>query len=76
MPDEITQEEHDPETDEIKASERAGSLDEAVGVSDLLQEMGASYRADPVLAVRSQDFIQFLHRYIGTATSARSSRPV
>jgi|GEM_PF-819922 len=65
------QDEYDPETDEIKASERAGSLDEAVGVSDLLQEMGASYRADPVLAVRSQDFIQFLHRYIGTQLEAR-----
>ena len=71
MPDEIAQEEHDPETDEIKVSERAGSLDEAVGVSDLLQEMGASYRADPVQAVRSQDFIQFLHRYIGTQLEAR-----
>ncbi len=68
------QDEHDPETDEIKESERAGSLDEAIGVSDLLQEMGASYRADPVQAVRSQDFIQFLHRYIGTQLEARLTK--
>ena len=81
MSDEITpadevldQDSHDPETDEIKESERAGSLDEAVGVSDLLQQMGASYRADPVQAVRSQDFIQFLHRYIGTQLEARLTK--
>lgn len=69
--DVLDHDKHDPETDEIKTSERAGSLDEAVGVSDLLQEMGASYRADPVQAVRSQDFIQLLHRYIGTQLEAR-----
>lgn len=62
---------HDPEIDEIKTSERAGTLDEAVDVSSLLQAMGASYRADPVQAVRSQEFIQLLHRYIGTQLEAR-----
>lgn len=65
------EEQHDPEIDEIKTSERAGSLGQAVGLSELLQDMGASYRADPVQAVRSQDFIQFLHRYIGTQLEAR-----
>ncbi len=75
MPDETPEQyPHDPETDEVKVSERAGAVDEAVGVSDLLQEMGASYRADPVQAVRSQDFIQFLHRYIGTQLEARLTK--
>ena len=75
MPDEIPEQyPHDPETDEVKESERAGSLAEVLGVSDLLQEMGASYRADPVQAVRSQDFIQFLHRYIGTQLEARLTK--
>lgn len=72
--DAVSQDEHDPETDEVKESERAGSVEEAVGVSDLLREMGASYRADPVQAVRSQDFIQFLHRYIGTQLEARLTK--
>lgn len=63
--------EHDPETDEIKVSERSDAYNDAVGLSDLLSEMGAAYRSDPVQAVRSQDFIQFLHRYIGTQLEAR-----
>ena len=66
--------EHDPEIDEVKESERAGSLDDAVGLSDLLTAMGASYRADPVQAVRSQDFIQLLHRYLGTQLEARLTK--
>ena len=80
MPDEIITdnvmgtEEHDPETDEVKESHRAGSLDDAVGLSDLLTEMGAAYRADPVQAVRSQAFIQLLHRYIGTQLEARLTK--
>lgn len=68
------QNQHDPETDEVKESERAGSPADAVGVSDLLREMGASYCADPMQAVRSQDFIQFLHRYIGTQLEARLTK--
>ncbi len=66
--------EHDPDIDEIKTSERAGSLDEAIDVSSLLQAMGVSYRADPVQAVRSQEFIQLLHRYIGTQLEARLTK--
>ncbi len=65
---------HDPEIDEIKESERAGSLGDALDLSDLLREMGASYRADPEGAVRSQIFIQFLHRYIGTQLTARLTK--
>ena len=71
MSDILDAAEHDPETDEIKVSELSNKFEDAVGLSDLLSEMGASYRADPVQAVRSQDFIQFLHRYIGTQLEAR-----
>jgi hypothetical protein len=67
-------EEHDPEIDEVVASERAGNPDDALPLSSMLTAMGASYRADPVKAVRSSDFIKYLHRYIGTQLDARLTK--
>lgn len=62
------------ETDEIVESERATSPAEVVGLSDVLRQMGDTYRRDPNLAVRGQAFIKYLHRYVGTQLEARLTR--
>jgi hypothetical protein len=62
------------QADEIVASERAGDPAEAVGLSDVLRAMGDAYRADPVKAVRSQEFIKLLHGYVGTQLEARLTK--
>ncbi len=60
--------------DEIVESERAGSPADAVGLSDVLRQMGVLYRSDPTVAVRGQGFIKYLHNYIGTQLEARLTR--
>jgi hypothetical protein len=45
------------ETDEIVESGRAGLPPDAVGLSDVLRQMGVLYRSDPNVAVRGQGFI-------------------
>lgn len=68
----ITNPEQPPETpDEIAASERAMASHPAIGLADVLHQMGESYRADPVVAVRGQVFIQQLHRYLGSQLETR-----
>ncbi len=64
----------DPETDEIIESERAGLSTGAVGLSDVLRRMGEVYRADPVKAVRGQEFIFHLHKYVGSQLEARLTK--
>lgn len=39
-----------------------------------LRDMGGVYRADPMLAVRGQGFINFLHHYIGSQLEARLTK--
>ena len=63
-----------PEVDEVIVSERAGSLDNAVGLSKVLRDMGDIYRRDPEQAVRGQQFIKQLHTYIGSQLEARLTR--
>ncbi|MGI8588410.1 MAG: hypothetical protein ACR2M0_12115 [Chloroflexia bacterium] len=60
--------------DLIVESERAGSPSAAVDLSDMLSQMGAAYRSNPVLAVRGQAFIKYLHRYVGTQLEARLTK--
>ncbi len=68
----MTSQEQQPESpDEIAASERANIPHHAVGLADVLHQMGESYRADPVVAVRGQVFIQQLHRYLGSQLETR-----
>lgn len=62
------------EADEIVESERAGSLDTAIGLSDILRQMGEFYRLDPMKAVRGQGFIKYLHRYVGSQLEARLTK--
>ncbi len=62
------------ETEEIVESERAGNPAEAIGLSDVLRQMGETYRANPVAAVRGQAFIKLLHRYVGTQLEAHLTR--
>jgi len=62
------------EADEVVESERSGSPEDAVGLPYVLQQMGEAYRADPVLAVRGQEFIKYLHRYVGTQLEARLTK--
>lgn len=59
------------DTDQVVASERAGSLMQAIGLSEVLAAMGKTYRENPVAAVRGQSFITQLHQYIGTQLQAR-----
>lgn len=70
----ILNNEREPEVDEVVKSERAGSLDEAVGLSDVLRLMGQTYRSDPKRAVRGQEFIKYLHRYVGSQLETRLTR--
>ncbi len=60
--------------DEVVESERAGSLDQALSLPDVLRQMGAFYRTDPVKAVRGQGFIRYLHQYVGSQLEARLTR--
>ncbi|MDQ2805437.1 MAG: hypothetical protein M3Z04_00735 [Chloroflexota bacterium] len=60
--------------DQIFESERAGSLDTAVSLSHVLRQMGATYRSDPVVAVRGQAFIKLLHGYIGSQLTVRLTK--
>jgi len=46
----------------------------AVGLSDVLREMGDIYRADPDKAVHGQGFIKLLHAYVGTQLEARLTK--
>jgi len=62
------------QADEDVKSPRSGSPVEVVGLSDVLRQMGQSYRADPVKAVRGQEFITFLHQYVGSQLRARLTR--
>lgn len=64
----------DSETDQIVESERAGTPSQALALPEMLRAMGESYRADPVRAVRTQEFIQYLHRYVGTQLEARLTK--
>jgi hypothetical protein len=36
--------------------------------------MGENYRADPIRAVRTQEFIKYLHQYVGSQLEARLTR--
>ncbi len=60
--------------DEVVASERIGSSDDAVGLGVMLRHMGEIYRVDPVQAVRGQGFINNLHEYVGSQLKARLTR--
>lgn len=62
------------ESDKIIASERVESQDEAIGLAEVLRQMGDVYRKDPNLAVRGQAFIKYLHRYVGTQLEARLTK--
>ena len=56
---------------EVEASAVPSSPLVALTLQEVLQQMGREYRADPQLAVRSQNFIKHLHKYIGTQLEAR-----
>ena len=58
------------EADQIVESERAGSLDSAIGLPAVLRRLGETYRSDPMVAVRGQAFIKLLHSYIGSQLEA------
>lgn len=45
------------EADQIVESERAGTPSQALALPEMLRAMGENYRADPVRAVRTQEFI-------------------
>lgn len=62
------------EADVIVESQAAGSPDRAIGLSNVLRDMGEVYRSNPELAVRGQVFIKKLHEYVGTQLSARLTR--
>jgi len=62
------------EVNEIVESERAGSPDDALGLSKVLRQMGDTYRAKPEVSVRNQTFIKHLHRYAGTQIEARLTK--
>ena len=78
MMDDIQRDKLQPEADtdinEIVVSERAQSQDHSVGLTDVLRQMGETYRSNPVLAVRGQAFIKQLHQYIGTQLEARLTK--
>lgn len=67
-------EEENPDIDQVVESERAGELDQAVGLPRVLREMGETYRLDPNAAVRGQTFIKLLHQYIGSQLEARLTK--
>lgn len=60
--------------DEIVESVAAGSSSDVVALTDVLRRMGDTYRSNPVLAVRGQAFIKYLHEYVGTQLEARLTR--
>lgn len=62
------------DVDAIVESEPASLPQDAVGLSEVLQQMGAAYRTNPVAAVRGQVFIKHLHVYLGTQLEARLTR--
>lgn len=63
-----------PEIDEVVASDRAGSLEDAIGLPKVLRDMGSTYRVNPVVAVRGQEFIKYLHKYVGSQLEARLTK--
>lgn len=58
-------------TDEVVSSEAPDSPGSAVGLSQVLSQMGETYRANPVAAVRGQRFIKYLHEYVGSQLATR-----
>ena len=70
----MSDEEWDPEVDEVVESERAGEPDDAMGLPSVLRAMGATYRSNPELAVRGQAFIKLLHQFVGSQLEARLTR--
>lgn len=60
--------------DEVEESEAATPLAAAIGLADVLQQMGEDYRADPTRAVRSQSFIKLLHAYVASQLSVRLTK--
>lgn len=67
----MSEENQQPETNQIVSSERANALEVAVDLSSTLRQMGTLYRANPEVAVRGQGFINYLHLYIGSQLEAR-----
>jgi hypothetical protein len=74
MPNDEQEIEGPSDVDEIVESERAGSPDDAVGLAAVLRQMGETYRSNPEVAVRGQEFIKYLHNYVGTQLEARLTR--
>src|SRR5437588_11519381 len=60
--------------DEIVKSERAEGMGKTIGLSEVLQQMGESYRLNPVQAVRGQGFINQLHKYVGSQLQTRLTK--
>lgn len=63
-----------PATEQVVTSERAARTAVPVTLSEVLREMGETYRSNPVAAVRGQTFITYLHRYIQTQLQGRLTR--
>ena len=64
----------EPEISEVIKSERAAKPGKAVGLSEILKQMGETYRSNPVVAVRGQAFIKYLHHYVGSQLEARLTK--
>ena len=62
------------DTDEIVTSEPDEVPGNVVTLSEVLQQMGETYRANPLAAVRGQGFIKHLHRYLGSQLEARLTK--
>src|SRR6185436_19709530 len=60
--------------DEIVVSEAAAAPGAAIGLSEVLHQMGVEYRENPVRAVRGQGFISYLHRYVQSQLESRLTR--
>lgn len=72
-----------PPIDEPAPEELSGEIVESyaqetavapVGLPEVLREMGNTYRANPVVAVRGQAFIKLLHDYVAEQLTARLTK--
>ena len=66
--------EAEDESNAIVESERAAPPESVVSLPEVLEQMGEAYRSNPVLAVRGQAFIKYLHRYVGSQLEARLTK--
>lgn len=72
----MLEDENEPQVDpdEIITSAAPEDPGQGVGLTDVLDQMGQTYRQNPILAVRGQSFINLLHAYVGSQLDLRLTR--